>query len=128
MSELSRVLNIFPVPVTWTNPLRHSYDRDVPSHPNEEFDNPHLCDAPFVTPLPFSVFQYLKWYPTCFNADRFWQVQADVNEWRGWDRLSQRRDISVSGWAKPWSHWDGRRTLSCRCVVDETDSPFLQCR
>lgn len=41
MSWLSRAPNLFHVLVTWSNALRPSYNRDVTTHPNKEFDHHH---------------------------------------------------------------------------------------
>lgn len=59
--ESSHAPNIFPVLVMPNNPLRPTYGRDVPTHPNEEFDHCLHRSAPVVTPSPISVFEYLEW-------------------------------------------------------------------
>lgn len=104
--------------------MRPSYDWDVPTHPNEKFDHCRLCDAPVVTPLPFSVSEYLE-YPTCFDARRFCRMRTDWNELKVRDCACKRHDTAVDGWAKRWNHWGDRSPHSCRCIGQVTDSPIV---
>lgn len=71
MSVSSRVPNIFPTPVTQVNQLMPSCDRNLPKHLNKEFDRRRPYDAPVVTSLPFSLFDYVGQYQTSFHVARF---------------------------------------------------------
>lgn len=63
-----------------TNALRPSYDRDVPTYLNEEFDHRRLFDSPVVTPPPFSVFEYVERYSAYLYVGRFRRLQTYGNE------------------------------------------------
>lgn len=104
MSESIRTLHISPYPVAWTNPLGLARHKGAPMPPNEDFYHRRHCDAPVVTPLPYSVFEYLERYPACFDAGRFRWMWNDGNEMQGRNRLGKVRDTAVSGWPKRWNH------------------------
>lgn len=97
MSAWSQAPNIFPVLVTWNNLLRMSHARDVPTHPNEELNYRHVCDASDVTPPPFSVFDHLERYTTCFDVGRSRRMLIYGNEVQVRDLLGERRCTAVPG-------------------------------
>lgn len=55
-------------------------------------------------------------------------MQTDRNELQVQGRLSERCDTVVAGWAKRWNHYGRRSALSCHCVGEETDLPFIKYR
>lgn len=60
--------------------MHQTCDQNVPPHLIEEIH--HLCHrvVSVSTPLAFSVFEYLQWYPTCFEVERFCLMRSDGNE------------------------------------------------
>lgn len=100
MSESSRVPNVFSTPVTRDCPLWVIYDHDGPTHPTEELDNRRLCDALIITPPPVSVFHHTDWYPTFFDVVRFHRMLTDSIELQMRDRLGERRNTAVAGFAR----------------------------
>lgn len=116
MSEPSRAPNIFPVPATWNNnPLRATYDQDVPKNPNKEFDSLCHLDVPAVTQPAFSVLERLDWNLARFDIGRIRRMQTDGNEWQLWEGLGKCRDTVVAGWPRPWSNWWCRVVPRCHC-------------
>lgn len=61
------------------------YDRDSPTHLKVELDHLGHHDAAVLTSPPFSLFESLEWYPTCFGTGRFRQMRTDVSEFQMWD-------------------------------------------
>lgn len=110
------------------NPLCLSYDRDVPTHPNEEFDRRRFHDEHVVTPLPFSMFEFLERYPTSYDAGRLRRLWTDGAEFQVPDHLGKRQDAAIAGWAKRWTNYGGRSALSWHCRGKDTESPFVCCR
>lgn len=90
MSELSRVLNIFPTPVTHANLLRPTFDCEVPTHLNQDFDYRRLQDAPVVTPPHFSVFDYIDRCLNFLEVVRFLHMWTDGNELKMRKRFGER--------------------------------------
>lgn len=89
MSVWSRVSSMLPVPATWDNLLRQSYDCDKPTHLNE-MNYPCYGDAPVVRPPPLSVFEYLERYLTFFDVGRFSRLQTDFISWQVQAHLAKR--------------------------------------
>lgn len=83
-----------------------------PRHPNEEFDQRRHRDAPVVTPSPFSVFEFLEQYPTCFDVGRSSCMPTGGSELRVRTRPGERRVMAVAEWVKLWNHWDTKGALS----------------
>lgn len=75
----SRVLSTFLTPVKWNNLLLSTYDLNVLTHPNEEFDHRLFRDAPVVSPPPVSVFHYIDLYPTFLYLVRSRHMPTDSN-------------------------------------------------
>lgn len=127
-SDSILVSNIFQTPVTPANWLRPTHDHDVPTHLNEELDYRRLSVAPVLTPPSFSVLDYMNLYPTSFDVVRFRHMHTACNQLQGRGHLGKLRNKAVGGWAKRWNHYGDRGALDCRCVGEETDSLFVQCR
>lgn len=104
MFNSSRALNIFLIPITHSNPLRPSYNRDVPRHQNEEFDHHWLWDATVASPPPLTVFEYFDRYQIYFDVSPNRRVQADGNELQVRDCLGKYCYTTVVAWGKRWSH------------------------
>lgn len=80
-----------------------------------------------MTPLPSSFFDCLELYTTSFDAVCFHPVRTDFNKLQTRDRFDKRHDTAVAGWAELWNYCDGHSALDCRCVDEETNSPFVRC-
>lgn len=98
-----------------------SYDRDMPTHSNEETDHRWVCTTPGVTPPPFSVFNNVDPYPTCLHDVCFHRMEIDGNALEVLKRLGQSRNTSVAGWTKQWNHCGGRCALEFCCAGKEKD-------
>lgn len=60
--------------------------------PSEEVDHRRTHNAPVVTPLPLSVFEYLKQNLTRFDVGRFRRMPFDENELQVRARLRECHD------------------------------------
>lgn len=126
MSELSRVLNMFPIPAMQDNLFRPTYHWNVPTHPSEEFVHLRDHDSFVVTAPVVSEFEYFEQYLTSFDVGCFCHMGPDGNDLQVRDRFSERLELAVAAWAKHRNHWGGGDGLSCRCVVNETDYTFVR--
>lgn len=86
------------------NPLRPTYDCDVPRHLNQEVNHRIHIVAPVVTATPFSVFECLERCSKCSHGGRFRRIRTDGNTLQVRDPFGERRDTAVSGRSKSWDH------------------------
>lgn len=63
-----------PCSVMCAYPLWSSYARDIPTHPNKDFDLLCHLDATVMTILQFYAFEYIQWYMTCFDVVSFQSI------------------------------------------------------
>lgn len=77
--------------------FRTSFNREIPTHLNEDFDHRRIRDAPVMAPLPFSVFECVDWYPTYFDATRFRRMQTNRNNLQVRKRLGEPHDTVFAG-------------------------------
>lgn len=127
MPEWSFVPNTFRGPDTQSYPSCSTYDKDMSTNLNEEFDYHHNRDALVGIPPPCSMLEYLKQYQTCLDSRGNRRVWTKGNALQVLHCLGQRYDRDVSEWAELWTHWGGRCTLWCCCVGKETNSTFVHC-
>lgn len=99
MSEASRPPNNFQNLAQKNIPSRLSYNIDVLTHPNGQFDHHHHRDDPVVSPLPFSVFEYLEWHPRGFHVGGFSRMQTNGYELQEPGRLGACHGTAVARWA-----------------------------
>lgn len=100
MPEPARGATIFMVPVTRNYTLHPTYDQDLSRHLSKEFKYCCHRDAPVVTPVRFSVFEYLERYPIYFDVRRFSWMPLDGNELQVLGCFGERGYTAVAGSAK----------------------------
>lgn len=73
------------------------YDRNRPTHLNEELGHRPFPDVQVITLSRFSVFQYIDRYLTSFNVVSFRRMWAYCDELEVQERLSERCATAFDG-------------------------------